>query len=280
MPKLSSHISELQSHYEIVVVGSGYGGAIAASRLARAGRDVCLLERGRERWPGEYPDTSWEGVRDLQVHLPGGRHGDPTALFDVRVGDVSAVVGCGLGGTSLINANVSKEPDPRLWNERCWPPALVADLDHGLKDGYARARAMLRPTHSPGHPTRKLAALQAGAVGAGLGDAYTRADINVAFTDGVNAAGVYQHCCTLCGDCVSGCNVGAKTTTLMTYLPDAWHHGAKIFTEVAVRYLSRDGDEWIVHYDLVGVGRERFGAGDSFVRADRVILAAGTYGST
>ncbi len=61
----------------------------------------------------------------------------------------------------------------------------------------------------------------------------------MAFTSGPNAAGVHQDACTHCGDCVSGCNVGAKTTTLMTYLPDAWHHGAKIFTEVSVRSLER-----------------------------------------
>jgi cholesterol oxidase len=84
----------------------------------------------------------------------------------------------------------------------------------------------------------------------------------------------------MCGDCCTGCNVGAKTTTLMTYLPDAWHHGAKIFTEVSVRSLEADGDGWIVHFDLVGVGRERFKGGDSFVRASNVVLAAGTYGST
>jgi cholesterol oxidase len=280
MTKLSSDIGELGSHYEIVIIGSGYGGSIAASRLARAGRDVCLLERGRERWPGEYPDTSWEGVRDLQVHAPNGHHGDPTALFDIRLGSVGAVVGCGLGGTSLINANVSKEPDERIWAESCWPPALVADRDAGLEAGYKRARQMLNPIPSPGHPTRKLAALHAGAVDAGMGDRFELAPINVVFKPQVNAAGVYQEGCTLCGDCCSGCNVGAKTTTLMTYLPDAWHHGAKIFTEVAVRYLERSGQEWIVHFDLVGVGRERFNGGDTFLRADHVVLAAGTYGST
>jgi cholesterol oxidase len=282
MPKLSSHITELGPHYEIIVVGSGYGGAIAASRLARAGREVCLLERGRERWPGEYPDTSWEATRDLQVHLPGGHHGNPTGLFDFRAGDVSAVVGCGLGGTSLINANVSKEPDDRLWAEGCWPPALVADRD-GLTKAYDRARKMLRPIESPGHPTRKLAALHHAALGAGMGERYGVAPINVVFQDGVNAAGVFQKKCTMCGDCVTGCNVGAKTTTLMTYLPDAWRHGAKIFTEVGVRYLSHDDehDQWVVHFDLLGVGRERFKHDhEMFVCADRVVLGAGTYGST
>ncbi|MCI0439974.1 MAG: FAD-binding protein, partial [Chloroflexi bacterium] len=54
MKRLASAATKLGSHYQVVVVGSGYGGAIAASRLARAGRQVCLLERGKEFQPGEY----------------------------------------------------------------------------------------------------------------------------------------------------------------------------------------------------------------------------------
>ena len=65
IPTLSSPIGELRDHYEVVVVGSGYGGGIAASRLARAGRDVCLLERGKELRPGEYPDTGHEVAHEL-----------------------------------------------------------------------------------------------------------------------------------------------------------------------------------------------------------------------
>ena len=57
MKRLSSPVEQIKSHYSIIVIGSGYGGSIAASRFARAGRDVCLLERGKEFLPGEYPDT-------------------------------------------------------------------------------------------------------------------------------------------------------------------------------------------------------------------------------
>src|SRR6266705_220587 len=70
MPRLSSLIENLRSHYSVVVIGSGYGGAIAASRLARAGQQVCVLERGLEFQPGEYPNRSTESALELQTHLP------------------------------------------------------------------------------------------------------------------------------------------------------------------------------------------------------------------
>src|SRR4051812_34251412 len=108
MPKLSSPIHQIKADYDVVVVGSGYGGAISASRLARAGRSVCLLERGLEIQPGEYPETSSETLAQTQLDTPIAHEGSPTALFDFRLNaDISVLVGCGLGGTSLINANVS-----------------------------------------------------------------------------------------------------------------------------------------------------------------------------
>ena len=70
MARLSSPIETLKEHYAVVVIGSGYGAAIAASRLARAGRQVCVLERGREFQPGEYPNRSPEAVAEMQAHSP------------------------------------------------------------------------------------------------------------------------------------------------------------------------------------------------------------------
>ena len=73
----------IKPHYDVVVIGSGYGGGIAASRMARAGRSVCVLERGKEFQPGEYPDTELKAAEEFQVHLCDGKHiGDRTALFD------------------------------------------------------------------------------------------------------------------------------------------------------------------------------------------------------
>ena len=115
MRRLSRSPESLKDHYEVVVIGSGYGGAIAASRLARAGRQVCLLERGREFQPGEYPNTEFDGVREIQYNAPEAHLGSRLGLFDLHLNrDINALVGCGLGGTSLINASVALEPDPRV----------------------------------------------------------------------------------------------------------------------------------------------------------------------
>src|SRR3954454_11518480 len=105
MPRMSSPISRLADHYDVVVVGSGYGGGIAASRLARAGQRVCLLERGKEIRPGSFP-RSWPQLpAELQVDCEGHRRIGHNGLFDLRLfPEINVVVGCGLGGTSLINA--------------------------------------------------------------------------------------------------------------------------------------------------------------------------------
>ncbi|HEX4386483.1 MAG TPA: GMC oxidoreductase, partial [Myxococcales bacterium] len=265
-----------------MVVGSGYGGAIAASRLARAGKQVCLLERGRELQPGEYPDTAPEAAREFQLDTPDGHVGNEAGLYDLHVNpDICVFVGCGLGGTSLVNANVALEADPRVFADPRWPAGLRADLTTRLQTGYQRAREMLKPTPlPPGIETPKLQALRASAAAMGAADRFIRPPINVTFEDGVNHVGVEQKACNLCGDCCTGCNHGAKNTVLMNYLPDAHNFGASIFTTVSVTHLSRSGDSWNVHYRLVGEGREAFNAPEDFVRARIVVLAAGTLGST
>lgn len=278
---LSSPVEELQDHYEVVVIGSGYGGAIAASRLARAGRQVCLLERGKEFQPGEYPDTGPEALKEMQIDFPGRHVGSRTGLYDMRVNDdLNVFMGCGLGGTSLVNANVSLRADERVFDDSRWPEALRGDLATHLEDGYRRAEEMLEPSLLPDSVTdlKKLKALADSSTA--LGGRFNRVPINVSFTDHVNQVGVSQPACTLCGDCVSGCNSGAKNTVLMNYLPDARNHGATIFTKVAVRFLERKDDRWLVHYQLLGTGRERFDAPPLFLVADIVVLAAGSLGST
>jgi cholesterol oxidase len=269
----------MRGHYDVVVVGSGYGGSIAASRLARAGRSVCLLERGRELQPGEYPDNTVEAVREFQVDRPRGHVGPDTGLFDMRVNDdMNVLVGCGLGGTSLVNANVSLPAEDRVFDDTVWPEALRDP--EALKEGYARAVAMLRPQGYPaGLPElAKLEVLEQAATG--TGGSFFRPPINVTFEDGDNHVGVYQQACRLCGDCVSGCNYRAKNTTLMNYLPDAVNHGAEIYTQARVSHVERRGERWLVHYALLDRGRERFEAPLPFVSADVVVLGGGALGST
>jgi cholesterol oxidase len=281
MARLSSPIENIKDHYTVIVVGSGYGGAIAASRLARAGQQVCLLERGKEFQPGEYPDTEPEALGEIQVDLPKFHLGSHTGLYDLRVNeDMNVFIGCGLGGTSLVNANVSLRAEPRAYDDPRWPQALRDDRNTLLEEGYRRAEEMLKPIPYPNDfpALQKLQALEKSA--ASLNEKFYRPPINVNFKDGVNHVGVQQQACKLCGDCVSGCNHSAKNTVLMNYLPDAKNHGAEIYTQVSVRRLERKDGRWLVHYQVLEAGREKFDAPSLFVSADIVILAAGTLGTT
>ncbi len=281
MVRLASPIETIKPSYTVVIVGSGYGGSIAASRLARAGQQVCLLERGKEFQPGEYPDTLAEANGQMQTDLPAHHIGSHTGLFDLRVNDdINVFLGCGLGGTSLINANVALRAEPRVFDDPRWPQAIRDDLPTLIEEGYDHAEEMLEPRPYPqDFPLlRKLEALEKSSIR--LHEKFYRPPINVTFEDGVNHAGVYQPACTLCGDCCSGCNFGSKNTLIMNYLPDAKNHGAEIFTQVSVRQIQREGDRWLVHYQVTGAGREKFDAPTMFVSAEVVILAAGALGST
>jgi cholesterol oxidase len=282
--KLSLPLDRLRERYEVVVVGSGYGGAIAASRLARLGRSVCVLERGRELRPGDYPDTPWRALRQLQVRTPRRRIGSRSALFELHADDeVSVMVGCGLGGTSLINAGVALRPPAWVFDDEHWPAELRGRGSDALAPYFERAERMLGSTPYPDDwpDPVKLAALTVAAEG--VAATVERPRINVTFEAGVNAAGIRQEACVLCGDCVSGCNHNAKNTVLVNYLPDAVAHGAEIFCETPVRTVrpaSGGRGGWIVTFDAAGHGRRRLGAPASFVFADVVVLAAGTLGST
>lgn len=292
-PTLSRPHVHMRERYDVVVVGSGYGGAIAASRFARAGRSVCVLERGREMQAGDFPATAVGAVRQLQVRLGARRLGRATGLFDLRAGDdLSVLVGCGLGGTSLINAGVALRPPAWVYDDERWPTALRGtDRGPGELDPYfSAAERMLGSTPYPDdwpRPT-KLAALERAADGVAAargGPAVARRPpINVTFADGPNAAGVDQRACNLCGDCVTGCNHRAKNTVAENYLPDAVAHGADVFCEAVVRTVMptdpRGGGGWTVSFDVTADGRTRFDAPSTFVFADVVVLAAGTLGST
>src|SRR5258708_4856223 len=97
---LANSSGQLRSEYETIVVGSGYGGAITAARLAESGRPVCLLERGREWIPGDFPDTGEKLAGAVR------RKGNPLGLLDYYLcKDIDVLKGSGLGGTSLVNAN-------------------------------------------------------------------------------------------------------------------------------------------------------------------------------
>ena len=281
--RLGCALDQIEGSYDVVVVGSGYGGAVAASRLSRAGLRVCVLERGSERQPGEYPDTEGEMLKAMQIDAPPGHLKSRIGLYDIRLNDdLNVVLGCGLGGGSLINAGVSIRPDGRVFDDAAWPQQLKAEVDKGLADGYKRALQMLGAQSYPLDFPRlaKLEALERSARELGHAARFSRPPINVTFRNGPNHAGVQQCKCVLCGDCVSGCNYRAKNTLLMNYLPDARNNGAQLFPCAAVCSVERSGDRWIVHYQALETGEESRDAPTESVEAGIVVLAAGALGST
>lgn len=283
MKRLSSLLSTLKPAYDVVVIGSGYGGSIAASRMARCGQSVCLLEKGKEFLPGEFPDNPVEAAREMQM-ATGKKHlGSENGLYEMVIGkEISVFKGCGLGGTSLVNANVSIEAEERVFDDPKWPEAIRQDRQ-GLDTGIKRTREMLRPTPYPENNNgyRKLAKTEAMRQSAlAMGEKFRMVDINVNFQEQRNHVGVEQGACSNCGDCVTGCNRGAKNTTAMNYLPDAKNHGAEIFTEVAVSHVEKQQDSWLVYFNMLGADRDKFDAPPLFVRAKKVFLCAGSLGST
>ena len=270
MTRLARPLSQLKSRYDVIVIGSGYGGGVTASRLSRAGKRVAVLERGREFLTGEFPGRFPDLKNELQITTKHLKTGSATGLFDVRVGeDMHVLVGCGLGGGSLVNAGVALRPDARVFADEVWPGQIVQD--GLLEEGFARAQRWIRPqSHARAHDMTKAQALAS--AGEALGRPCVAPPIAVSFDGGVNAAGIDQPACTLCGDCCGGCNVGAKNTVALTYLPDAARHGAEIFTEVKADRVEklRDGS-WRVHVETA--------EGAKALEATVVVVAAGTLGS-
>ncbi|WP_193615728.1 alkaline phosphatase D family protein [Massilia sp. YMA4] len=276
--------------FEVVIVGSGYGGAMAASTLAGYhtpdGRPaaVCVLERGSEYLPGAFPS----GMAELAGHVrfstegtarPRGRR---EGLFDVKVGsDVSALVANGLGGGSLINAGVMVEP-PAAVSARL--QAVAGELD----DHYARARALLGAKdntildHHSGTRPRKYAALERLAPRMPPRAAFGAAPITVAMRAHRNDAGVDLAACTLCGDCATGCNHNAKASLDTNLLAEAKRRGAELYTGATVTRIERDdkGERWRLHVAYTNAGLRRRMPQGFVVHARRLIVAAGTYGST
>src|SRR3972149_5485489 len=161
MAGLSRSLGFLRDRYDVIVVGSGYGGGVAASRLSRAGKKVAVLERGREVLTGQFPSRFPDLKNELQGTGKRLRTGPSSALFDVRLGeDMHVLVGCGLGGGSLVNAGVALRPDDRVFADAVWPGQIAQD---GLiEEGFRRAERWLRPQSDPRANTHtKYQALEA-----------------------------------------------------------------------------------------------------------------------
>jgi cholesterol oxidase len=283
MTRLARPLAEAKERYDVVVIGSGYGGGVAAARLAAAGKRVAVFERGREFPTGTFPSKFPDMRAEMQVRAKSWRVGRDTGLYDVRLGtDMHVLVACGLGGGSLVNAGVALRPDPRVFADEVWPDPIrhgQMRQDGLLDEGYKRARYWLRPNPSPrAKAMTKYQALDSAAQ-KGLGMRAMAPEVVVSFTANTNPAGIYQPACTDCGDCCGGCNVGAKNTVALTYLPFAVTHGAELFTEARCSHISKSADgSWTVVIDDIAGGKPT--GVQRHIEAAKVIVSAGTLGST
>ena len=238
-------MSTQAEHFDAVVVGSGFGGAVTACRLAEAGRRVLVLERGKAYPPGSFPRSPL-GLKNNLWDPSEGLHG----MFDLWSFDgLEALVSSGLGGGSLIYANVMIRKDER-WFVR-------EDLDRGgyeywpvtraeLDPHYDRVEAMLNAQRYPyGEPpydtTPKTRAFEAAAKESGLDWFLPKLAVTFAPEPGAapvpgepireprpNIHGRTRETCRLVGECDVGCNYGAKNTLDYTYLSRAKEQGAEI----------------------------------------------------
>lgn len=294
--RLKNQPPRVDCDFDVVIVGSGYGGAVAAAELAGCTNaangnrrvSVCVLERGKEYLAGMFPTRLGDLPGHIRVTAPGtGRpRGRREGLFDFRIGeDVSALVANGLGGGSLINAGVMDLPAQRMLAG--WPAQIWPDLEAKY---FAIAKRRLGAADAKGDNTiarhdeqaRKHAALKALAKNAGPEGHFRDAAVTIAMQPGYNDASVERNPCRFCGDCATGCNRDAKDSLDVNLLAVASLRDAEIFTGATVLSLSREQgtDAWILqvaHTD--DKLRERQG-GPLRLRARKVILAAGTFGST
>ncbi|KAI1816726.1 FAD/NAD(P)-binding domain-containing protein [Poronia punctata] len=297
-PRIAKAVELMRHSYDCVVIGSGYGGGVAASRMARARKQVCLLERGRERWPGEYPSGSRDALEQMHCsgqfappYLP--KHmvegGNPTGLYHLVLGNgQNAMVGNGLGGTSLINANVFLEADDDALQLEQWPEEIRKNRGC-LKKYYEKAAKVLEPEPYPEDwpSLPKLELLKKQADYLNMTDKFRRVKQTTRFRNGPNSCGVEMSASAATGQDPTGLNDGSKTTTLVTYLADAWNWGADMFCESEVRYITEapNGEGYIVYFAWHGGNRGHFKAnlhGDlMWVHArEAVFLGAGAIGTT
>lgn len=287
-------------HVDAVVVGSGFGGSVSAFRLAEAGKSVVLMERGQTYPPGSFARSPSEMGRAFW---------DPSAglygMFDVwRFKGCDSVVSSGLGGGSLIYANVLLRKDERWFvNEQQMPGGGYENWPvtrDELEVHYDRVERMLGGTPYPlDRPafadTPKTHAMQDAAAELGLDWFLPKLAVSFAPSMGAepgvglpitepdygNLHGVPRRTCRLCAECDIGCNDGAKNSLDHTYLSAAKHHGADLRTGHEVRAVRpRDGGGYevdYVHHDVTV--RER-GRAVQTMSCDRLVLAAGTYGTS
>lgn len=275
-----------QFDYDAIIIGSGFGGAVTACRLAEHGLKVLVLERGR-RWTTDTfpraPEDAWLWDRDAPEKCNG--------WLDLHVmDDMTVAAGAGVGGGSLIYANIFVEAKPAAFDSG-WPAEITFA---GLQPYYKKAGDMLDIQELPDTQlNERFKLMRDGAAALGLQDRFRKLPLAVSFSPEqtfdsaevadasrsrpfINRHGQQQGTCIHCGNCDIGCPVKAKNTLDLNYLAVAEKHGAEIRALHLVMNIEPLGSGYRVNFDKLASGHRRRGSAS----AARVIVAAGSMGST
>ncbi|MHC5906402.1 GMC family oxidoreductase N-terminal domain-containing protein [Streptomyces sp. S6] len=276
--------------YDVLVVGSGFGGSVTALRLTEKGYRVGVLEAGRRFARDLLPKNSW----DLRNYLWAPKLGFYGIQRIHLLGNVMVLAGAGVGGGSLNYANTLYVPPKAFFEDPQWRE--ITDWEQELRPYYDQARRMLgvrlNPTVTPSDVHLKAAAQRMG-----VGDTFHMAPVGVFFGDGDDAdgeaptaepgeevadpyfggAGPKRRACTECGECMTGCRHGAKNTLNENYLYLAEKAGAAVHAMTSVVSVTEDSRGGYAVATLPTDNRRK-GRGRIFT-ARQVVLAAGTYGT-
>ncbi len=273
---MSDHAFE---HWDVLVVGSGFGGSVSALRLVEKGYRVGVLEAGRRFADEDLPKTSW----DLKKFIWAPALGLRGIQRITKVGKVVVLAGAGVGGGSLNYANTLYQPSGPFYRDAQW--GHITDWKDELDPWYDQARRMLGVTQNT-TVTPSDEVMRSVAQDMGAGHTFALTPVGVFFGDQpgrtvadpfFGGAGPERTGCTQCGSCMTGCRVGAKNTLVKNYLHLAEKGGANVLpdtTVTEVRPKPEGGYAVTVRpTGNRGLGRRRV------LHADQVVLAAGTLGT-
>jgi cholesterol oxidase len=275
-------------HFGVLVIGSGYGASITAARLSQRlnpNHRIAILERGKEWLPGTFPDTFADLSKETRAAFVGpqtGKVNQPLGLFNLMMNDeVNIMGGSGLGGGSLINASIALRPHSEVFQQARWPsPLRNVEVLGPYYDRVAKAMALSRTAFdlTPKVRVRRLAAERLSS----NPNFFDRSNISVMYdhrhldAQMRNPQGMIQRPCTLCGDCITGCNVGAKNTLAMNYLPMARHNGTEMFTQVEVTSIEKMQGYYRVHMTYIDDQHDRITRHPVAVNSRIVVVGAGS----